>query len=166
MASTWTRFGIDLCIRWRVKEPWYCDFPPFNREAAKLWSWRNFARTKGRFDEVHRSLFKAFFEDGRDLGKIEVLVEIANSVGFDREEVRAALGDGLYRARVLHDEQEALALGITGVPTAVVSPAEEPLEGAEVITGAQPYEVLSAAVERVLPTGLGIEARARWESDL
>ena len=127
--------------------------PPVQPRSRRALELAEFARTQERFDEVHRSLFKAFFENGRDLDNIDVLVEIGNSVGLDPEEVRTALGDGIYRERVLHDEREAKELGITGVPTAMVSPADEPLDGAQVITGAQPYEVFRAAVERAREIG-------------
>ena len=38
-----------------------------------------------RQDEVVASLFKAYFEDGLDLGDLDILVECAARVGLDRE---------------------------------------------------------------------------------
>lgn len=120
---------------------------PRSRSALEL---AELARERGRFDEAHRALFKAFFEEGQDLDNIAVLVKIGTAVGLDGAEVRAALEQGIYRACVIDDERQAAALGITAVPTVMVSRAGKPLEEAEVISGAQPYEVIRDAVERVL----------------
>ena len=50
-----------------------------------------FSRTAGRFDTVHRALFKAYFEDGRDIGNVDILLDIANECGVDRTELRPRL---------------------------------------------------------------------------
>ena len=51
----------------------------------------------------------------------------------------------------MQDEREATDLGITAVPTIMVVRADRPLEDAEIISGAQPYEVIKAAIERAKP---------------
>lgn len=118
---------------------------PRSRRALEL---AELAQTKGRFDDVHRRIFKAFFEDGQDIDDLKTLVAIGTTAGLEAEAVRAALEQGLYRERVMQDEREAVALGITAVPTLMVGQADRsPAEG-EVISGAQPYDVVKAAVER------------------
>lgn len=126
--------------------------PPVQPRSRRALELAEFARAKGRFDEVHRGLFKAFFEDGRDIDDLETLVTIGTAAGLDGEAVRAALEQGIYRERVTQDEREAADLGITAVPTVMVSRADRPLEAAEVMSGAQPYEAVKAAVERAKPS--------------
>ena len=125
--------------------------PPLQPRSRRALELAEFARAKGRFDEVHRGLFKAFFEEGQDIHNLETLVAIGTSGGLDGEMVRAALEQGLYRERVIQDEREAADLGITAVPTVMIGQADRPLEDAEIISGAQPYEVIKAAVERAKP---------------
>lgn len=56
---------------------------------------------------MHEALFHAFFEDGKDIGDTEVLLEVWGSAGLDREGIRAALEEGRYAEKVLADEELA-----------------------------------------------------------
>jgi predicted DsbA family dithiol-disulfide isomerase len=124
--------------------------PPIQPRSRRALELAEFAREKGRFEEAHRALFKAFFEDGHNLDSMDVLERIGTAVGLERDELRVALEQGTYRERVIQDESQAAELGITAVPTVMISRGDESLEEAEVISGAQPYEVVRAAVERAM----------------
>ena len=50
-----------------------------------------FAREQGLFDPYHRALFTAYFGEGRNLGDIEVLKEIATEVSVDADGLEDAL---------------------------------------------------------------------------
>jgi len=107
-----------------------------------------FAATQGLFDAMNTAVFKAFFEDGLDIGDIVVLMKIGNSIGLDAEQLRQSLEDG--RSRVLADEELALKLDISGVPAMLIHPKSEPLEHATEVLGAQPFDRVRAALERLL----------------
>lgn len=125
--------------------------PPVQPRSRKALEAAEFARERGKFDEMHTALFKAFFEDGRDIGDVETLLEVGESVGLGRAELRAALEEGRYTEKVVADEELARRLDVTSVPTMLVTAASEPPEKGERITGAQPYGGrIEAAVERVL----------------
>lgn len=125
--------------------------PPVQPRSRKALEAAEFARERGKFDEMHTALFKAFFEDGRDIGDVETLLEVGESVGLGRAELRAALEEGRYTEKVVADEELARLLDVTSVPTMLVTAASEPPEKGERITGAQPYGGrIEAAVERVL----------------
>ncbi|MGI8650479.1 MAG: DsbA family oxidoreductase [Rubrobacter sp.] len=125
--------------------------PPVQPRSRKALEAAEFARKRGLYDETHHALFRAFFEDGRDLADKEVLLEVGESVGLDREELRAALAEGHYTDKVISDEELAKKLGVESVPTMLVAPADAPLGEGERITGAQPYGGrVEAAVERAL----------------
>src|SRR5881409_552955 len=83
-----------------------------------------------RFD----ALYKAYFVEGRNLAKEEVLLEIARSVGLPVEEARSVLENRSSKDAVDADWQKARRYGVTGVPTFVA--------GGSKVVGAQPYEVL------------------------
>ncbi len=121
---------------------------PRSRKALEA---AEYARVEGRFDEMHDALFRAFFENGKDIGDTNLLLEVGASAGLDCERLRAALEEGRYTEKILADEELARRLGVGSVPTMFVGPAGAPLERAEAIVGAQPYGGrIEAAVERVL----------------
>ena len=127
--------------------------PPLQPRSRRALELAEFARAKGGFDAVHRGIFKAFFEEGRDIDDLETLITIGTAAGLDGEAVRTALEQETYRQRVIQDEREAADRGITAVPTILVGRADRPIEEAKVICGAQPYEVVKTAVERAKPSG-------------
>jgi predicted DsbA family dithiol-disulfide isomerase len=98
---------------------------------------------------MHRALFRAFFEEGRDFDDSNVLLDIGASVGLDRQELAAALQSGKYRNRVIEDEIQAAELGISAVPTILIDPGAKHSR-VETISGAQPYELMKDAIERAL----------------
>lgn len=88
------------------------------------------------------ALFRAHFNQRRNLGDRAVLLDIAASVGLHREAARAALDDPDLEARVLAEEAQAWDMNISGVPAMIV-------EGKFLIPGAQTPEVYVNALRRV-----------------
>jgi predicted DsbA family dithiol-disulfide isomerase len=95
-----------------------------------------FAEEQGRADPVIRALFRALFQDGRDVGRPEVLATIAGEAGLDRDEVNAFLAGDRLEREVIAAHQQADRAGIHGVPVFIV-------EREHAITGAQPPEILA-----------------------
>lgn len=124
--------------------------PPVQPRSRRAFELAEFAREHGRFDEVHHALFRAFFEDGRNLADIDVLLDIAVASDLSADAVRASLEQGRFLDRVLADQRDAHALGVSGVPAAAVRRAGAALADATLISGAQPYEYVKAEIERVL----------------
>jgi predicted DsbA family dithiol-disulfide isomerase len=88
------------------------------------------------------ALFRAHFNERRNLGDREVLFDIAASVGLHRIAAKAALDDPKLEARVLAEEAQAWDLNISGVPAMIV-------EGKFLIPGAQSPDVYVNALRRV-----------------
>jgi len=124
--------------------------PPIQPRSRRAFEAAEFARTKGAFAKMHEALFRAFFQEGRDLNSLAVLLQVGSSVGLDPTELQSALETGECSAKVLQDEKLAYALGITGVPTIVVSHPGTTFEIDCVLSGAQPYESVQAGLERLL----------------
>ena len=72
--------------------------------------------------------------EGRNIGDIEVLVDIARGVGLPEDQARTVLVERTFRDLVDQDWQKARRYGITGVPSFVA--------GGTKVVGAQPYDVL------------------------
>ena len=136
--------------------------PPVQPRSRKAHETAFFARDVGLFEPVHRAIFKAFFEDGMDIGDSDVLIDIASACGIDPEMLEEALADDTYTAAVVEDQAFAAKLGITSVPFVVLS-RDPPVshEGEEdrepprpiALRGAAPVQHFEAAVERLFPDG-------------
>jgi len=108
-----------------------------SRLAQELGKW---ADTQPGGEAIHDKLYRAYFVDSRNIGDIEVLVEIAQSVGLPAEEARAVLTERRFKDAVDADWEKSHRYGVTGVPTFVA--------GRHRVVGAQPYEVLEQLVEK------------------
>lgn len=100
------------------------------------------AREHGRVWEIERALFHAYFEEERNIGDADVLVDIGAGVGLNPAELRRALEDGRFTQSVEQELAWARAVGITGVPTVIFN------EQFAVI-GAQEYAVFQDVARRV-----------------
>jgi len=100
-----------------------------------------FARTHGRFAAFHDRLFRAYFQQGKDIGSPQVLVKLAAKSGLPVADFEEALGHPRFERQVLAGFREALIAGVEGVPTFLVGDAR--------IVGAQPLEVFREAFERL-----------------
>ena len=74
-----------------------------------------------RQDEIVAELFRAYFEDGLDVGDLEILVECARRAGLDRELARQFLLSEEGRQEVVASDVYARRLGINGVPCFIVN---------------------------------------------
>ncbi|MBT6096706.1 MAG: DsbA family oxidoreductase [Rhodospirillaceae bacterium] len=101
---------------------------------------------EGLADAVVERLFVEYFLFGRDIGARDVLLEIAESVGLDREGIDAYL-DGNTNTEAVYDENtRAHRMGVNGVPAFVFN-------GRMVIAGAQEPQVLARMLDAALVTG-------------
>ena len=62
----------------------------------------------------------AYFVEGRDVGDIEVLTDIAASCGIGREEAAAYLAGDENRERIVAEDEHVRLMGVTGVPCFVI----------------------------------------------
>ncbi|WP_251855943.1 DsbA family protein [Herbiconiux sp. L3-i23] len=102
----------------------------------------HYAKAHGRQAEMKERLLSAYFEEGRHVGRIEDLADIAAELGFDRDDVLAALQSDRYLADVRADQQQAIAYGIQGVPFFV-------LDGKYGVSGAQDPSVFENVLSQV-----------------
>lgn len=74
------------------------------------------ATTKGLGNEAEELLFKAHFTEGRNIDSTEVLREVGIAIGLKVSEVEDMLLSDAFDEAVRKDEQEAVTIGVTGVP--------------------------------------------------
>ena len=80
-----------------------------------------FSAKNDRQDEVVGELFRAYFEQGQDLGDLDTLVDIALRSGLDALRARRFLMSDEGRQEVVASDVYARRLGINGVPCFIVN---------------------------------------------
>jgi predicted DsbA family dithiol-disulfide isomerase len=113
-----------------------------------------YAETQGKSAAYHDAMFRAYWQRANNIGDVDVLAEIAQSIGLERESFWAALKDDSYEAQVEADVEQAYQYGLTGVPALIFN-------NRYLVSGAQPYEVLQQVVEKVQAEGLRGEEKER-----
>jgi len=78
------------------------------------------AKKLGKQVELKERLMAAHFEDGIHVGRLDVLADLAASVGIDRQVALESLESGEFADAVSADIAQASAYGITGVPFFVI----------------------------------------------
>jgi predicted DsbA family dithiol-disulfide isomerase len=101
-----------------------------------------YAKNHGKFEPFHRLMYKAVWEDGKDIGDLAVIQEAAEESGLNWTELKDRLETRQYEKVVMEQYQQAMDMGIEGVPGFVI--------GNFMFTGAQPYDVFQDVVNRVL----------------
>jgi predicted DsbA family dithiol-disulfide isomerase len=102
-----------------------------SRLAQELGKW---AETKGKGDEYHDSVFRAYFVDGKNIAKADVLVGLAGAIGLPEKEAGDILQMRVFRVAVDSDWALCEKMGISAVPTFVID--------GQSLVGAQPFEAL------------------------
>lgn len=87
-------------------------------------------------------LFKAYFEDGKNIGDDEVLIDAARQVGLEPEVVERLLAGDADREAVNAEIEQARQMGVTGVPCFII-------DMKYAVVGAQPAEALADAMRKV-----------------
>jgi predicted DsbA family dithiol-disulfide isomerase len=99
-----------------------------------------FARDQGALDAFREAAMDIYWRHGQDLEDDDVVRRVAADAGVDADGAVVAMSDPEYLARVDAVRRESINAGVTGIPTFFI--------GDHRVVGCQPYEVLSAAVER------------------
>lgn len=102
-----------------------------SRLAQELGKW---AEIKGKGDEFHNAVFRAYFVEGENIAKVPVLVRTAESINLSGEDTLAILQDRTYKGAVDLDWKRSSELKVTAVPTFVCDH--------QTLVGAQPYQAL------------------------
>ncbi|AKI01126.1 putative dithiol-disulfide isomerase involved in polyketide biosynthesis [Hoeflea sp. IMCC20628] len=102
----------------------------------------HWAETQGRSHDLEQALFAAHFTDRRDLSDINVLVDVAQSIGLDAAEAKAVLEDQRFADAVRQKESFWVQQGISGVPAVV-------FDRKHLVTGAQGTENYTSILKQL-----------------
>lgn len=152
---------------------------PVERARAWLPKMRELAASEGldlRFDELHQvntrpahrlfqlakhmgdaeplvdQLFRAYFTECLDLADADVLADIAERVGIDRDQALAAVSDEEYDGAIRSDHVRAEMLGANGVPFFLINAKYS-------IPGAREAKVIAEALREVVRRETGEQTK-------
>lgn len=106
-----------------------------SRLAQELAKW---ADSQPNSQAMHAQLYEAYFVAGKNIGKLQELLQVTQAAGFSVEAARDVLENRRFQDAVNEDWNLAHQFGVTGVPTFVA--------GQYQVVGAQPYSVLEKLI--------------------
>lgn len=112
---------------------------PNTLDAHRLLRW---AAAEGRQNEVVSALFRAYFEEGRNVGDRAVLRDIAAKNGLDAAVIDALFASDADKDSVGEEIGMARDMGVSGVPCFII-------DSQYAVMGAQPVDVLANAFREI-----------------
>ena len=92
MMSKLRKKAEDLGLPFGEREKTYNS-----RLSQELGLW---AESKNKGDAFHHAVFRAYFEDGKNIAKVPVLLDLTESAGLPREEAASVLATRAFKAAV------------------------------------------------------------------
>jgi predicted DsbA family dithiol-disulfide isomerase len=132
-----TGFGKDVGISYDFDA---IKVAPNTMGAHRLIRWAAQAGP-GKQSKVVDLLFKAYFEEGKDIGSAPVLTDIARKSDMDTSIVETLLPTDAEEAGVIGEIAAAKQMGITGVPCFVINQKYA-------VSGAQTPDILADAISK------------------
>ena len=109
------RSAAFLGISYKTPTP----YPVHTEHAARAFQWLS-DRNPDEARAFAHGVFRAYFVEGRNIAEVAVLLEIAGTLGLDREEVSNAFSDLATKARLKAEIDLAEARGVFGSPFFIV----------------------------------------------
>ena len=102
-----------------------------SRRAQELGKW---AEDCGKGDAFHNAVFRAYFAQGQNIAKQDVLVNVAESVDLSGEAALRIIEERTYTEAVDKDWSQSFRAHVTAVPTFMIN--------GDALVGAQTYKSL------------------------
>jgi predicted DsbA family dithiol-disulfide isomerase len=115
------------------------EFTPNTLDAHRLIYWGGIEGVQSR---IVSGLFKAYFQDGKDIGDRQVLAQIAGNNGMKSEVINRLLSSDEDKENVQHLDLTARTSGVQGVPMFII-------DSTYAISGAQKTEFWKTAFNEI-----------------
>ncbi|WP_172328716.1 DsbA family oxidoreductase [Mangrovicoccus sp. HB161399] len=112
---------------------------PNTLDAHRLILW---AEVEGCQQAVVDALFRAYFQDCRDIGDRDVLCDIADGAGMDAAMMHRLLGGDADLKLIVERDAAFRGMGVTGVPTFLV-------DRKQAVPGAQPAQLWIQVIDEI-----------------
>ncbi|MEB0091744.1 DsbA family protein [Pseudomonas sp. CCI4.2] len=145
LRATWRQAIYPMAQKRKV----LMKLPPVQPRSRNVLEAAAFAKVHGKFEAFHKEAFRAFFEFGRDIGDILVLLEVGSRAGLDRQALNSALSNHHYTDQIVADEGLADELGLRAVPAFLIRRADQPLSEATVMNGTMGIGPFKREIDRL-----------------
>jgi predicted DsbA family dithiol-disulfide isomerase len=133
-------FDAQLAARFAQEGLEYAPNPDVVPNSFAALRLAELARDLDRHDEVHDRLMDAYWRDGVNIGDPDELRRLLHDLPAD--DVERVLATDAYADRVRASTNQALSVGVNGVPAWVI-------DGRMLVPGAQPREVFTRVFEQL-----------------
>lgn len=113
---------------------------PNTLDAHRLIHW---AGLEGRQSAMVSTLFAAYWREGRDIGDLSVLADLAGKAGLDAKAIARLLATDADADDIAARDLDARRKGVTAVPTFLIARQY-------VVSGAQPPEVWGQVIDELV----------------
>jgi predicted DsbA family dithiol-disulfide isomerase len=139
--QAWRRPAREpVAPRYQVGEP--TEGPPTHSVPPQRVATAAAAHGREAFEAIHRGLLRAYFEESRDISRMETLQALWGEAGLPAGGFERCLAPELLE-RTAAEHREAAELGVTGVPAVRVAELDA------FVLGAQPLETYRRWIERL-----------------
>ncbi|SDG72357.1 2-hydroxychromene-2-carboxylate isomerase [Roseospirillum parvum] len=129
MKGDYARRDMERMARlWGVPFTLPEPFPVATLAAARGFYWLS-QTDRGRAVPFAKAVYLAYFAEGRDISRTEVVVEVAAGLGIAPDAFLAAVQEPTIKARLKAEVARAMELGVFGSPFLIVD--GEPFWGAD-----------------------------------
>ena len=103
----WERYGLEI------------NSGPFGINSRPALVGAKFAEAQGVGEAYHDAVFRAYWQDAKDISDLNVLAELATAVGLARDQFLAALNNPQFQQEMMADVEQAFQYGLNSVPALV-----------------------------------------------
>ena len=140
--ATWNRIeSMANEIGLSIKPPAVFTSSLIALEAAE------FAGELNRGEAVEERIYRAYFQEGRNIGERTVVLDLCAEAGLDRNALEAALDSGRYVIKLKNNGLLANQRGVSGVPTFFIGEFQ--------MVGAQSESAMRHLLKRATERGIG-----------
>jgi len=101
-----------------------------------------FARAHGKGKEYHSLLMEAYFRDLKNIGSLEILGELGEALGLNKDELITSVKNRDYKNDLDNSTKYAHSMGINSTPTFIINNKHS-------IVGAQPIEEFRKLIDTI-----------------
>jgi len=115
LKSAWQNhvYPLAMKMRFSMNMP---QVQPRTRLAHAIGKW---AGDKSSFAAYNYAVFKAFFQDGHNIGELDILLQIVRELGLVPDELKSGTLLDSYVHQAIRDEEMAKQIGVRAVPAYV-----------------------------------------------
>lgn len=80
-----------------------------------------YARSQNKFHQYHDALLKGYFTDDMDIGNLDVLLRLGESIGLNPSQMRASIESGEFEDSLKSGRETAERFNVRSTPTFIIN---------------------------------------------